>query len=68
MKNINFSTLKPFFKENEILKILENYKKIDISIIQKKLDEREVKIITFYDEDYPSLLKELQKSSIFFIC
>ncbi len=64
-ENISFTSLKDFFKEKDIEKILDNYKKIKIDKIEEKLKKRDVKIITFYNEDYPKVLKEISNPPYF---
>lgn len=58
-ENLSFKTLKSFFKDDEIEKILERKNKLEISKLEKKLNEKNVEIITFKDENYPKLLKEI---------
>jgi predicted Rossmann fold nucleotide-binding protein DprA/Smf involved in DNA uptake len=46
--------------------ILENKKKFKKEEILKKIKEREVKIITIFDKNYPELLKNIPNSPFLF--
>jgi DNA protecting protein dprA len=57
---LSFSNLEKYKIEKiKIEKILEQKKLIDKGKIFQKLDELEVKIITFFDKNYPSNLKNI---------
>jgi hypothetical protein len=57
---LSFSNLEKYKIEKiKIEKILEQKKLIDKDKIFQKLDELEVKIVTFFDENYPSNLKNI---------
>lgn len=59
-ENISSSKLKiDGFSPKQIENILLNKEKYNIANIDKKLLEREVKIISFNDKDYPDLLKQI---------
>ncbi len=64
---INYNLLlKKGFLEKQISLILENKKNIKIENIQKKIDDRNVKIVTIFDENYPELLKNIPNSPFLF--
>jgi predicted Rossmann fold nucleotide-binding protein DprA/Smf involved in DNA uptake len=54
------------FFEDQIQSILDRKKLLKLDFLQKKLDDRNVKIVTIYDRDYPELLKEIQNPPYFF--
>ena len=59
-ENLSFSNLEKYkIEKTKIEKILEQKKLIDKDKIFQKLDELEVKIVTFFDENYPSNLKNI---------
>ncbi len=59
-ENINYSLLKNYnFSDKKILKIIENKNKINFSDLNKKIDNLKVKIITFFDTDYPENLRHI---------
>lgn len=59
-ENLNFENLKKYkISESKILQILENKKNLDEKNIFEKIDKLQVKIITFFDEDYPENLKNI---------
>lgn len=59
-ENINKDFLLSFwFTLDQINKILDNKKNININNINKKLNDRKVEIICYHDNNYPVLLKEL---------
>lgn len=59
-ENLNFEVLKKYkIPENRILQILEYKNKLKLEEIFQKIDDLQVKIITFYDEDYPENLKNI---------
>lgn len=59
-ENLNYEKLKKFkIIGSKISKILENKEKLKTEDIFKKIDNLNVKIITFFDEDYPENLKNI---------
>ena len=59
-ETLDYSKLLEFkIRKNIIKNILEKKEKINKEYIRKKLKEREVKIITIKDKDYPELLKQV---------
>ncbi len=59
-ENINYDFLKQIkIQERFIDSILSKKEKIDLNFLEKKLKEREVKIITIKDNGYPKLLREM---------
>jgi predicted Rossmann fold nucleotide-binding protein DprA/Smf involved in DNA uptake len=48
------------------MNILERKQKIDKNHIQKKLQERKVKIVTIYDKNYPKLFREVSNPPYMF--
>lgn len=59
-EEINYELLKKYYSdENKINEILKNFKNINISYLDKKISDLEVKIITLKDKNYPKLLKEI---------
>ena len=66
-ENINYNFLKEnWFLEKQIEIILERYKKINLSLLQKKLEKRKARIITVFDEEYPNNLKNINNSPFLF--
>lgn len=58
--NIEYKQLKKYnFNDKQIEIILERYKNVSFNHIKKKLEEREVKIITIHDKQYPNNLKNI---------
>lgn len=47
------------FNNSQIEKILDKKYKINLDFLIKKLEERNVKIITIKDENFPEILKEI---------
>ncbi|MDD3793962.1 MAG: DNA-processing protein DprA [Candidatus Gracilibacteria bacterium] len=47
------------FKYEKIQEILENKKKIDINLLYQKIVDLDIKIYTFFDENYPTNLKHI---------
>ena len=65
--NLNYDFLKKnWFLEKQIKIILENYKKLKLDDIEKKLEKRKVRIITVFDEEYPENLKNISNSPFLF--
>lgn len=59
-ENLSYEILKKYkIPENKISQILEFKKQLDEEKIFKKIDDLSVKIITFFDEDYPENLKNI---------
>ena len=59
-ENINSNFLKKnWFLDKQIEIILERYSRIQLETLQKKLDSRKARIITFFDEQYPDNLREI---------
>jgi len=58
--------LKYWFLSNQAFLILDNKKNINIENIEKKLIEREVKIVTFFDTLYPEAFKNIPNSPFLF--
>lgn len=59
-ENLSFENLKKYkISENKILQILGNKKNLDEKNIFEKIDKLQVKIITFFDDDYPENLKNI---------
>lgn len=59
-ENISFENLKKYkIQEAKITQILEFKQKIDKEKIFEKIDKLQIKIITFFDEDYPKNLKNI---------
>lgn len=58
-ENLAYKTLRNYFKDDEIDRILSKKEKINLSQIEKKLQDRGVDIIEINDEKYPKLLKEI---------
>lgn len=62
-EKVDYKTLYSFWvKKNEIENILKRKKTVKLEFIQKKLEAREVKIITIRDEEYPEELKNISNS------
>lgn len=65
--NLSYNNLRKFYNdESKIYFILDNYKKIDIQKIQNKLKQRQVKIITIFDRDYPESFRYISNSPFLF--
>ncbi len=65
-KELSVSLLKKFFdKEDQILKILETKNKLNTSIIDKKITNLWIHIITIKDENYPQNLKQISHPPYF---
>lgn len=58
--------LKYWFSESQINFILEKHSKIKLKKIEEILNERKVKIITIFDEEYPKLLKQIPNPPFLF--
>jgi len=59
-ENIDYDFLKEnWFLDKQIKIILENYKKVKLDFLQKKLDSRKARIITIFDEEYPKNLRNI---------
>ena len=59
-ENINTSILKQFgFKEQKIENILKYKNDINLGDLEKMIIDLDVKIITFFDEDFPDYLKNI---------
>jgi predicted Rossmann fold nucleotide-binding protein DprA/Smf involved in DNA uptake len=54
------------FSPKQIEFILENKIKYNIADIKKKLEQREVEIITIKDKNYPELLKQIPNPPFLF--
>lgn len=66
-ENLSAEKLKEHdFSEKQIMNILERKQKIDKNHIQKKLQERKVKIVTIYDKNYPKLFREVSNPPYMF--
>ena len=64
---INFNYLKKnWFLDKQIEIILERYKKINLDFLQKQLNKRESKIITYFSQDYPKNLKNIANPPFLF--
>ena len=55
------------FSPKQIAFILENKNKYNIAYIKKKIDSREVEIVTFNDALYPDILKQIPNKPYLFI-
>lgn len=55
-----------WFNEKQIEFILERYKKLKFDFLEKKIHDREVKIITIFDYEYPDLLKQISNPPFLF--
>lgn len=57
---VSISNLEKYgFKYEKIQEILENKKKIDINLLYQKIIDLDIKIYTFFDENYPINLKHI---------
>ena len=57
---INNSVLKNFgFKQNKIENILKYKNDINLGDLEKNIIDLDVKIITFFDDDFPDYLKNI---------
>ncbi|NVP17370.1 DNA-protecting protein DprA [Candidatus Gracilibacteria bacterium] len=57
---VSISSLEKYgFKYVKIQEILENKKKIDINLLYQKIIDLDIKIYTFFDENYPTNLKHI---------
>ena len=64
-ENINPSILKQFgFKEQKIENILKYKNDIKLGDLEKMIIDLDVKIITFFDKDFPDYLKNIFKNQI----
>lgn len=62
-EKLDSKTLKSFdFNDKQIEVILDRKNKFSTDFIIKKLEEREVNIVTIFDENYPELLKQIPNS------
>ncbi len=62
-EKLNYKILYSFWvRKNEIESILKRKETVKLEYIQKKLEERKVKIITIRDEQYPRELKNISNS------
>lgn len=62
-ENLNFDILKNYkIPENRILQILKYKNNLNKEEIFQKIDDLDIKIITFYDENYPENLKNIFNS------
>lgn len=65
-ENINYDFLKKiWFRDEQVEKILENYKKINLEFLNKKLKEREVKLVICTEKDYPDSLNYIANKPYF---
>jgi DNA processing protein len=55
-----------WFNNNQIEYILEKKSKLKLNYLEKKLSDRGVKIITFFDNNYPDLLKQISNPPYLF--
>ncbi len=66
-EKLNYNNLRQFSIRQDIIKnILERKNKINLENIEKKLKQRNVKIITIYDKNYPELLKNIPNPPFLF--
>ncbi|MCD5380860.1 DNA-processing protein DprA [Candidatus Gracilibacteria bacterium] len=66
-EKLNYKTLASFgVRKNEIESILKRRETVKLESIQKKLEDREVKIITVEDKEYPEELKNVPNSPYLF--
>jgi len=58
--NIDFNYLKNnLFQDKQIETILDRYNNINISLLEKQLNDRSASIVTIYDDNYPNNLKNI---------
>jgi len=66
-ENINFNYLKEQkFLDKQIEVILDRYKKVNLDLLEKKLENRKARIVTIYDEEYPKNLKNISNPPFLF--
>lgn len=59
-ENLSTQTLKPYYLSNEnIEKILETKKKLDTKYLENIITKQGIKIISFFDSEYPESLKNI---------
>lgn len=59
-ENLNLSSLKAYFsQDNQIQKILEKKEKLKYKEIDTILEKNAIKIIVFWEQEYPKLLQEI---------
>jgi DNA processing protein len=66
-ENLCLEVLESFwFSEKQALSILQRKKEVKLEILEKKLQQRNVRIITIHDTTYPSSLKQISNSPYLF--
>lgn len=59
-ENLSIQTLKPYYSNTEnIEKILETKKKLDTKYLENIITKQDIKIISFFDSEYPENLKNI---------
>ncbi len=66
-ENLNFNNLRQFWIRQDLIQnILERKQKVILENIEKKLKNRNVKIITFFNKSYPEALKNIPNPPFLF--